>query len=280
MAIKVRKIKNQGKRTMSFVASGFDKKKKPEKALTFGKKNISGRMSTGKISIRHRGGGHKRKLRLIDFACKKLDVPAKVIAVEKDPNRSGFIALLSFKDGDKRYVLAWQGLKMDREVIFSEKAELRRGNRTILKRVPVGTEVFNIEMFPGKGGQIVRSAGSAAIVMANENGYTQLQMPSTEVRIVPDACMATIGRVSNVEHNTITIGKAGRVRWMGRRPQVRGKVMNPVDHPHGGGEGNQPIGLPQQRTKWGKPAKGVKTRKKTKPSNKYIVRRRKKKKRK
>jgi large subunit ribosomal protein L2 len=280
MAIKIRKIKNQGKRTMSYVASGFDKKKKPEKALTFGKTSKVGRMGTGKISIRHRGGGHKRKLRLIDFACKKLNVPAKVVSVEKDPNRSGFIALVAFKDGDKKYVLAWQGAKVGQVVIYSEKAELKKGNRTNLKRVPVGTEVFNIEMFPGKGGQIVRSAGSAAIVMANENGYTQLQMPSTEVRIVPDTCMATIGRVSNVEHNTITIGKAGRVRWMGRRPQVRGKVMNPVDHPHGGGEGNQPIGLPQQRTKWGKPAKGVKTRKATKPSNKYIVRRRKKKKRK
>jgi len=280
MAIKVRKIKNQGKRTMSYVSSGFDKKKKPEKSLTFGKTRNAGRMGTGKISIRHRGGGHKRKLRLIDFACKKLDVPAKVVSVEKDPNRSGFIALLSFKDGDKSYVLAWQGAKVGHEVVYSAKAEMRRGNRTPLKRVPVGTEVFNIEMVPGKGGQIVRSAGSAAIVMANENGFTQLQMPSTEVRIVPDACMATIGRVSNVEHNTITIGKAGRVRWMGRRPQVRGKVMNPVDHPHGGGEGNQPIGLPQQRTKWGKPAKGVKTRKKTKPSNKYIIRRRRKKKRK
>jgi large subunit ribosomal protein L2 len=280
MAIKVRKIKNQGKRTMSYVASGFDKKKKPEKALTFGKTSKVGRMRTGKISIRHRGGGHKRRLRLIDFACRKLDVPATVISVERDPNRTGFIALLSFIDGEKSYVLAWQGAKAGQEVIFSEKAELKKGNRTTLKRIPVGTEVFNVEMFPGKGGQIVRSAGSAAIVMANENGYTQLQMPSSEVRIVPDACMATIGRVSNEEHNTITIGKAGRKRWMGRRPQVRGKVMNPVDHPHGGGEGNQPIGLKHPKTKWGKPAKGVKTRKASKPSNKYIVRRRKKKKRK
>lgn len=280
MAIKVRKIKNQGKRTMSYVASGFDKKKKPEKSLTFGKTSKVGRMSTGKISIRHRGGGHKRKYRLIDFKCKKVDITAKVISVEKDPNRSGFIALLSFADGDKKYILAWQGAKVGQEIIFSEKAELHTGNRTVLRRIPVGTEVFNIEMFPGKGGQIVRSAGSAAIVMANENGYTQLQMPSTEIRIVPDSCMATLGRVSNVEHNTITIGKAGRVRWMGRRPQVRGKVMNPVDHPHGGGEGNQPIGLKYQKTKWGKPAKGVKTRKATKPSNKYIVRRRRKKKRK
>lgn len=280
MAIKIRKIKNEGTRVMSYVASGFDKKKKPEKSLTKGKTSKCGRMSTGKISIRHRGGGHKRKYRFVDFRCKKLDVAARVISVEKDPNRSGFIALLSYIDGEKTYVLAWKGAKGGQEIIFSESAELKVGNRTTLKRIPVGTEVFNIEMMPGKGGQIVRSAGSAAIVMANENGYTQLQMPSTEVRIFPDSCMATIGRVGNVEHNTITIGKAGRIRWMGRRPQVRGKVMNPVDHPHGGGEGNQPIGLKYQKTKWGKPAKGVKTRKASKPSNKYIIRRRKKKKRK
>jgi len=280
MAIKIRKIKNRGKRTMSYVASGFDKKKKPEKSLTIGKTSKSGRMGTGKISIRHRGGGHKRKYRIIDFRCKKLEIPARVVSVEKDPNRSGFIALLSFKDGEKRYVLAWEEAKSGQEVIFSEKAEIKTGNRTNLRRIPVGTEVFNVEMMPGKGGQIVRSAGSAAIVMANENGFTQLQMPSTEVRIFPDSCMATIGRVSNTEHNTITIGKAGRKRWMGRRPQVRGKVMNPVDHPHGGGEGNQPIGLKYPKTPWGKPAKGIKTRKKTKPSNKFIIRRRKKKRKK
>jgi large subunit ribosomal protein L2 len=280
MVIKIRKIKNQGKRVMSYVASGFDKKKKPEKSLSIGKNRKIGRMGTGKISTRHRGGGQKRKYRLVDFRCNKFDVPAKVISVEKDPNRSSFIALIVFKDGEKKYVVAWKGAKTDQTIIFSEKAEIKPGNRTLLKRIPVGTEVFNVELQPKKGGQIVRSAGSAAIVMANENGFTQLQMPSTEIRIVPDSCMATIGRVSNVEHNTITIGKAGRKRWMGRRPQVRGKAMNPNDHPHGGGEGNQPIGLPQQRTKWGKPAKGVKTRKKTKPSNKYIIRRRKKKKRK
>jgi len=280
MPIKIRKIKNRGKRIMSYVASGFDKRKKPEKFLSVGKTGKIGRMSTGKISTRHRGGGNKKKYRFIDFRCNKLDVPARVTAIEKDPNRSSFIALLAFRDGKKSYVLAWQGAENGQEVLFSEKAEIKVGNRTMLKHVPVGTEIFNIEMQPGKGGQIVRSAGSAAVVMANENGFTQLQMPSTEIRMVPDACMATIGRVSNVEHNTITIGKAGRVRWMGRRPQVRGKVMNPIDHPHGGGEGNQPIGLKHQKTAWGKPAKGVKTRKKFKASNKYIIRRRRKKKRK
>jgi len=280
MTIKIRKIKNAGKRTMSYVASGFDKKKKPEKFLTVGNSRNVGRMKTGKISIRHRGGGNKRRYRLIDFRCKKLDVPGRVIAVEKDPNRTGFIALVVFRDGEKKYVLAWQGAKTGQEIIFSEKAEVKAGNRTVLKRIPVGTEVFNVEIQPGGGSQIVRSAGSAAIVMANENNFTQLQMPSTEIRIVPDSCMATIGRVSNIEHNTISIGKAGRIRWMGRRPQVRGKVMNPIDHPHGGGEGNQPIGLPHPKTAWGKPAKGVKTRKQTKPSNKYIVRRRRKKRRK
>ncbi|MBM3256062.1 MAG: 50S ribosomal protein L2 [Candidatus Moranbacteria bacterium] len=280
MAIKIRKIKNQGKRTLSFVASGFDKKKKPEKSLLFGKNRKIGRMSSGKISVRHRGGGHKKRLRRIDFECKKIDISAKVIVVEKDPNRSGFIALLVFTDGEKRYVLSWQGAKAGDKIIFSRDAEIKKGNRTILSRIPVGTEVFNVEMVPGKGGQIVRSAGSAAIVMANENGFTQLQLPSTEIRIVPDQCMATIGRVSNIEHNTITIGKAGRVRWMGRRPQVRGKVMNPIDHPHGGGEGNQPIGLKNPKTPWGKPAKGLKTRQKFKASDKYILRRRKKKRRK
>jgi large subunit ribosomal protein L2 len=280
MAIKIRKIKNQGKRTMSYIASGFDKKKRPERSLLIGKNGKIGRMSSGKISVRHRGGGHKKRFRLIDFDCKKLDVPAKVIAVEKDPNRSGFVALLAFADGEKRYILSWQGAKPGDKITFSRNAEIKKGNRTILSRVPVGTEVFNIEMVPGKGGQIVRSAGSAAIVMANENGFTQLQMPSTEIRIIPDQCLATIGRVSNIKHNTITIGKAGRVRWLGRRPQVRGKAMNPIDHPHGGGEGNQPIGLKNPKTPWGKPAKGLKTRQKSKMSNKYILRRRKNKRRK
>ncbi len=280
MAIKIRKIKNNGTRVMSFVASGFDKKKKPEKSLTKGKIRKVGRMSTGQISTRHRGGGHKRKFRSIDFRCLKMDIPAQIISVEKDPNRSSFIALIVFADGEKSYILAWQGAQEGKKMIFSEKAEIKIGNRTVLKRIPVGTEIFNIEMKPSKGGQIVRSAGSAAIVMANENGFTQIQMPSSEIRILPDICMATIGRVSNIEHNTITIGKAGRKRWMGRRPQVRGKVMNPIDHPHGGGEGNQPIGLKHPKTLWGKPAKGVKTRKKKRPSGKYIVRRRKSKKRK
>jgi len=277
MAIKIRKIKNRGKRIVSFV-SGFDKKKKAEKSLTVGKTRKSGRMKSGKISTRHRGGGHKKRYRKIDFKCNKLEIPAKVESIEKDPNRSSFIALLHFKDGEKKYVLAWKGAKKGDEVIFSEKARLNPGNRTRLGRITVGTEVFNIEMKPGKGGQIVRSAGSAATVTAHEKGHTSLQIPSSEIRIVPDKCMATVGQVSNTDHNKITIGKAGRVRWMGRRPQVRGKVMNPVDHPHGGGEGNQPIGLKYPKTKWGKPAKGVKTRKKNKASNKFIVKPRKKKK--
>jgi large subunit ribosomal protein L2 len=275
MAIKIKKIKNNGTRTMSFVASGFDKKKKPKKSLVVKNSRNVGRMKTGKISTRHRGGGHKRRFRIIDFKCTKTNIPAKVIAVEKDPNRTSFIALLAFKDGEQRYVIAWQGATEGDEVILSSEAEINKGNRTELKKIPVGTEIFNLEMMPGKGGQVVRSAGSAGIITANENGYTTVQMPSSEIRMFPDSCFATIGRVSNVEHNTITIGKAGRKRWMGRRPQVRGKVMNPVDHPHGGGEGNQPIGLKAPKTPWGKLAKGVRTRKVKKASSKFIVRRRK-----
>ncbi len=277
MPIKIRKIKNNGKRIMSFVASGFDKKKKPKKSLVVKNSRNVGRMKTGKISIRHRGGGHKRRFRLIDFRCTKFDIPAKVVAVEKDPNRSSFIALLAFNDGEQRYIIAWQGAENGDKILFSKDAEISKGNRTELKNIPVGTEIFNLEIQPGKGGQIIRSAGSAGVITANENNFTLVQMPSSEIRKFPDICFATIGRVSNVEHNTITIGKAGRSRWMGRRPQVRGKVMNPVDHPHGGGEGNQPIGLKAPKTPWGKLAKGVKTRKAKKVSNKFIVRRRKKK---
>ncbi len=277
--LKIRKIKNTGKRVMSYVKDGFDKKRKPEKSLLLPKTSKVGRMSTGKISTRHRGGGHKRMLRIVDFRLNKKEIPAKVIGVEKDPNRTTFIALIAYADGEKSYIPAWHGAKEGDIIMISPKAEIKIGNRTILKRIPVGTEVFNIELKVNKGGQIVRSAGSSAVVMAQENGFTHLQMPSSEIRMIHDVCFATIGKAANIEHNTIRIGKAGRKRWMGRRPQVRGKVMNPVDHPHGGGEGNQPIGLKYQKTKWGKPAKGVKTRKPKKPSSQYIVRRRKKKKR-
>ena len=276
--LKVRRIKNNGTRVVSFVADGFDKKKKPEKSLLAPTTRKVGRMKTGKISTRHRGGGHKKRFRIVDFSCKKYDIPGKVIAVEKDPNRTSFIALVAFRDGEKKYLLSWHGAKKNDEIVFSSKAEIKNGNRTTLSRIPVGMEVFNVELQPGKGGQVVRSAGSSAIVMAQENGFTHLQMPSSEIRMVRDNCFATIGKVSNIEHNTVTIGKAGRKRWMGKRPQVRGKVMNPVDHPHGGGEGNQPIGLKHPKTLWGKPAKGVKTRKAKKASNRYIVRRRKKRK--
>lgn len=276
--LKVRKIKNNGTRVVSFVKDGFDKKKKPEKSLLVKKTSKVGRMSTGKISTRHRGGGHKRQFRIVDFKMTKRDIPAKVLSVEKDPNRSSFIALIAFSDGEKKYIPAWQGAKEGDLILIGDRVEIKTGNRTSLKRIPVGTEVFNIELKAGKGGQIVRSAGSSAIVMAQENSFTHLQMPSSEIRMIHDICFATIGKASNIEHNTVRIGKAGRKRWLGRRPQVRGKVMNPVDHPHGGGEGNQPIGLKYPKTPWGKPAKGVKTRKPKKPSSKYIVRRRKKKK--
>jgi len=276
--LKIRKIKNAGKRVMSFVKDGFDKKREPEKSLLTKKTRKVGRMSTGKISTRHRGGGHKRQYRIVDFRLNKTDIPAKIIGIEKDPNRSSFIALVAFSDGEKKYIPSWHGAKEGDSIIISDKAEIKIGNRTILKRIPVGTEVFNVELKAGKGGQIVRSAGSSAIVMAQENGFTHLQLPSSEIRMIHDICFATIGKTGNIEHGSVRIGKAGRKRWMGKRPQVRGKVMNPVDHPHGGGEGNQPIGLKYAKTPWGKPAKGVKTRKPKKPSSQYIVRRRKKKK--
>ena len=254
-------------------------KKNPEKALLGPKTRKSGRGSEGKITVRHRGGGAKQRYRIVDFKRDKFDIPAKIAAIEYDPNRSAFIALAVYTDGEKRYILAAHQMKVGDKVIASKKenAEIEIGNRLCLKHIPQGTDVYNIEMIPGKGGQMVRSAGSAAAVAAIEGGFVQLNFPSGEVRKIPEDAMATIGQVSNIEHSSVVIGKAGRSRWMGKRPAVRGSAMNPVDHPHGGGEGCQPIGLKHPKTPWGKPALGKKTRKKNKPSNKYIVRRRKKK---
>lgn len=257
-------------------------KKEPEKKLT--KKLIRkvGRGFGGRITTRHKGGGHKRKYRLIDFKrTDKMDMEAKVKAIEYDPNRSAFIALLYYKDGEKRYILSCDKLKIGDSVITQEKAPLKPGNRMQLKNIVPGTQVYNIELMPGKGGQIVRSAGSAAQVLAHEGGYTHLKLPSSEVRMVRENCLATIGQLSNAEHNTLVLGKAGRSRWLGRRPTVRGSAMNPVDHPHGGGENRQSIGLRKgPKTPWGKKALGVKTRKRKKYSNKLILKRRIKKKRK
>lgn len=253
-------------------------KKKPEKRLLkYIKRNIGRSVQSGQITVRHKGGGVKKLYRLVEFAQTRLNEAAKVIALEYDPNRTAFIALIEYKDQFRQYIIAPQGLKAGDEVIFSEKAPLKPGNRLKLKNIPVGTSVYNIEIEPGKGGKLVRSAGSCAQVLAQEGGFTQLKMPSTEIRKINGECFASIGIVSNPENRFYVIGKAGRVRLKGKRPTVRGSAMNPVDHPHGGGEGRQPIGLKHPKTPWGKPALGVKTRNVKKWTNKYIIQRRKRK---
>lgn len=264
MPLKKYKPTTQGRRQMMGYDFSTLDKKRPEKGLVSPKTSKSGRGSAGKITVRHRGGGAKRKYRVIDFKMEKLNIPAKVEAIEYDPNRTAFIALLSYVDGEKRYVVAPDGLKKGDGVIFSENAPIKIGNRTSLKKIPAGINICNIELFPGKGGQIVRSAGSFAKVVAIEGGLAHISLSSGEVKMVPENSFATIGQISNVSHNKVVLGKAGRSRWMGRRPAVRGSAMNPVDHPHGGGEGRQPIGLKHPKTPWGKPALGKKTRKKRK----------------
>ena len=250
-------------------------KKTPEKSLLAKKKKHSGRNNQGKITVRHRGGGNRQKYRIIDFKRNDKDgIPAKVAGIEYDPNRTANIALLFYADGEKRYILAPNGLTDGMTVMNGPEAEIRVGNCLPLANIPVGTEVHNIEMIPGKGGQMVRSAGTSAQLMAKEGKYATLKLPSGEMRMVPIGCRATIGTVGNIDHNLINYGKAGRIRHMGIRPTVRGSVMNPNDHPHGGGEGRAPIGRPGPSTPWGKPALGYKTRKTKKASNKLIVRRR------
>ena len=246
----------------------------PEKSLGVSLSKNSGRNNQGKITVRHRGGGNRRKYRLVDFKRKKDGIAAKVIGIEYDPNRTANIALICYADGEKAYILAPAGLKVGMKVMSGAEAEVRPGNCLPLSAIPVGTMVHNIELYPGKGGQLVRSAGNGAQVMAKEGKYATLRLPSGEMRMVPINCRATIGVVGNGEHNLINIGKAGRKRHMGIRPTVRGSVMNPNDHPHGGGEGKTGIGRPGPCTPWGKPALGLKTRKKNKQSNKLIVRRR------
>ena len=246
----------------------------PEKSLVVSLSKNSGRNNQGKITVRHRGGGNRRKYRLVDFKRKKDGIAAKVIGIEYDPNRTANIALICYADGEKAYILAPAGLKVGMKVMSGAEAEVRPGNCLPLSAIPVGTMVHNIELYPGKGGQLVRSAGNGAQVMAKEGKYATLRLPSGEMRMVPINCRATIGVVGNGEHNLINIGKAGRKRHMGIRPTVRGSVMNPNDHPHGGGEGRAPIGRSGPMTPWGKPALGYKTRKKNKHSNKMIVRRR------
>ena len=248
-------------------------KKTPEKSLVFSLKKNAGRNNQGKITVRHHGGGSRRKYRIIDFRRRKDGVPATVIGIEYDPNRTANIALICYADGEKSYILAPQGLTDGMTVMNGEKAEIRVGNCLPLSAIPVGTQVHNIELKPGKGGQMVRSAGTSAQLMAKEGKYATLRLPSGEMRMVPLECRATIGVIGNIDHNLINYGKAGRKRHMGIRPTVRGSVMNPNDHPHGGGEGKAPIGRPGPSTPWGKPALGYKTRKK-KASDKLIVRRR------
>lgn len=265
-----------GRRFMT--VSDFEEitKKKPEKSLLQPLKKKAGRNVAGRITVRHRGGGHKQKYRVIDFKRDKDGIPARVAAIEYDPNRSARIALLHYMDGEKRYILAPLGLKAGAVVSSGPAAEIRAGNALPLQNIPVGTLVHNIEMIPGKGGQLVRSAGGVAQLMAKEGKYAHIKLPSGEVRLVPSGCRATIGQLGNVEHEIITIGKAGRSRWMGARPAVRGSVMNPVDHPHGGGEGKAPIGRKSPLTPWGKPTLGYKTRSKKKKSDIFILRKRKK----
>ena len=246
----------------------------PEKSLLASKSRQAGRNNQGKITVRHRGGGAKRKYRIIDFKRNKDGIAAKVIGIEYDPNRTANIALICYADGEKSYILAPNGLKVGDMVMNGETAEVKLGNCLPLQNIPVGAEIHNIELYPGKGGQLVRSAGNSAQLMAKEGKYATLRLPSGEMRLVPIICRATIGQVGNIDHELINIGKAGRKRHMGIRPTVRGSVMNPNDHPHGGGEGRAPIGRPGPCTPWGKPALGLKTRKKKKASNKLIVRRR------
>ncbi|NLP15484.1 MAG: 50S ribosomal protein L2 [Clostridiales bacterium] len=247
---------------------------KPEKSLVVSLNRKAGRNNQGKITVRHRGGGARRKYRIIDFKRRKDNVPAKVASIEYDPNRTANIALLHYADGEKAYILAPYGLKVGTTLMSGENVEIKVGNCLPIANIPVGTEVHNIELYPGKGGQLVRSAGNSAQLMAKEGKYATLRLPSGEMRMVPINCRATIGQVGNIDHELITIGKAGRKRHMGYRPTVRGSAMNPNDHPHGGGEGRTGIGRPGPSTPWGKPALGLKTRQPNKKSNKLIVRRR------
>lgn len=266
-----------GQRQRIIIDYSLLSKKKPEKSLIFGFKRRKGRAKSGEITVRHKGGGNKKLYRIVDFKQNKFDVPAKVVSLEYDPNRSSFIALLSYSDGDKRYILAGKDMKEGDAVITSENAPLVDGSRLPVHKAPAGFFVYNVELQPGKGGQIARTAGSYAKVMAHEGGRTHLMMPSSEIRIVSSKCLATIGMVSNTEHNLVNLGKAGASRWRGIRPTVRGSAMNPVDHPHGGGEGRQSIGLPYPKTPWGKHALGKKTRRRKNPTSKFIVKRRSKK---
>lgn len=276
MPVKIYKPTSPGRRGMS----GFDfdeiTKTKPEKSLLAPLRKKAGRNVRGKITVRHRGGGHKRRYRVIDFKRDKIGIPARVASIEYDPNRTARIALLFYADGEKRYIIAPLGLRVDDVLASGPEAEIRVGNALPIASIPAGTPIHNIELKLGKGGQLVRSAGCSAQLLAKEGKYAHVRLPSGEVRLVHQACMATIGQIGNTEHGNIKLGKAGRKRWMGWRPSVRGSAMDPKAHPHGGGEGRSPIGMPSPKSPWGKPTLGKKTRKR-KDTNKWIVRRRSKK---
>ena len=273
MAIKVYKPTTPSRRGMTGYSFEEITRSSPEKSLVTSLKKKAGRNFHGRITVRHRGGGHKRKYRRIDFKRDKFGVPARVASIEYDPNRSARIALLHYADGEKRYMLAPDGLAVDDLVVSGPEADIRVGNALPLGSIPLGTTVHNVELRRGKGGQIARAAGTSARLMAREGKYAHLRMPSGEVRLIRRDCMATIGQVGNLEHGSIKLGKAGRKRWLGRRPHNRGTVMNARDHPHGGGEGKSPIGMPGPKTPWGKPTRGWKTRR-NKATEKYILRRR------
>ena len=274
MGIKTFNPYTPSRRAMTMLDNAEITKAAPEKSLTVSLKKTAGRNNQGKITVRHHGGGSRRKYRIIDFKRNKVDIPATVKSIEYDPNRTANIALICYADGEKTYILAPNGLKVGDVLMNGENAEVKVGNCLPLSAIPVGTEIHNIELYPGKGGQLVRAAGNVAQLMAKEGKYATLRLPSGEMRLVPLVCRATIGTVGNIEHGLVNIGKAGRKRNMGIRPTVRGSVMNPNDHPRGGGEGRAPVGRPGPCTPWGKPALGLKTRKKNKKSNKMIVRRR------
>jgi large subunit ribosomal protein L2 len=273
VAIKVYRPTSPGRRSMSGYTFDEITKSKPEKSLLLAKKSKAGRNFRGKVTVRHRGGGEKRQLRIIDFKRDKIDIPGRVAAIEYDPNRSARIALIYYADGEKRYILAPVGLNVDDKIMSGPNAEIKPGNAMPMRAMPAGIEIHNIELTKGRGGQVVRSAGASAQLMVKEGDYVLLRMPSGEIRRVRSECMATIGHVGNLEHQNINLGKAGRKRHMGWRPTVRGSAMSPRDHPHGGGEGRSPIGMPGPKTPWGKPALGYKTRQ-PKASDRMIVKRR------
>ena len=274
MAIKFYKPTTSGRRQMTTTDYSELSKVAPERSLLAPLKKNSGRNSYGRITVRHRGGGNRRKYRIIDFKRNKVDMPATVLTLEYDPNRSAFIALCEYEDGERRYILAPVGLAAGDSVLSSAAADIKPGNCLPLENIPVGTVIHNIELYPGRGAQLVRAAGVAAQLMAKEGGMATVRMPSGEMRKVRLDCKATIGQVGNIDHSNVSIGKAGRKRHMGIRPTVRGSVMNPCDHPHGGGEGKAPVGRPGPVTPWGKPALGYKTRKTKNPTDKFIVKRR------